>query len=315
MPTLPDFKEKRVLLVLCRDKEDLSLKLRSSNIVFYKNEELINKLSLHSAFSVFIIGETTITTKLLSECLKHGISLFFLNRSLKCYGAINARAEGNYLLRQKQYTLSKNVELTLAKSIVANKINNQTKLLYKLNDKYLPKTSTNLQQVKNTQDLLGMEGIFAKEYFKNIFGGYGWYRRAPQTKEDINNLLLDMGYTFAFNFVDALLCLFGFDTYKGFYHQLFFQRKSLTCDIVEPLRPLIDHELIKARNLKIVNEKDFRFSNGEFSFKKYENSKKYANLWLNMLMKNNEEIYKYILGFYRHLQNPEVYEFIEFTCI
>ena len=51
---------------------------------------------------------------------------------------------------------------------------------------------------------------------------------------------MDIGYTYLFNFIDALLRLYGFDTYLGFYHKEFYQRKSLVCDVVEPFRCIID---------------------------------------------------------------------------
>lgn len=71
----------------------------------------------------------------------------------------------------------------------------------------------------------------------------------PRTRADIPNLLMDIGYTFIYNFVEANLNLYGFDIYKGFYHQLFFERKSLVCDLVEPFRCLIDKQIRKMYNL------------------------------------------------------------------
>jgi len=81
--------------------------------------------------------------------------------------------------------------------------------------------------------------------------------RYPRTKIDKNNLLLDMGYTFLFHFIETLLCLYGFDLYEGFYHKRFYQRKSLVCDVQEPFRCIIDEALKKAYNLGRISEKDF----------------------------------------------------------
>lgn len=40
-------------------------------------------------------------------------------------------------------------------------------------------------------------------------------------KCDPLNTLMDIGYTYLFNFADAHLRLYGFDTYMGVYHQVF----------------------------------------------------------------------------------------------
>jgi CRISPR-associated protein Cas1 len=60
------------------------------------------------------------------------------------------------------------------------------------------------------------------------------------------------------------LRLYGFDVYKGFYHKLFFNRKSLASDIMEPFRCVIDKALLKAFNLKQINEKDFKIVDGRY---------------------------------------------------
>ena len=77
-----------------------------------------------------------------------------------------------------------------------------------------------------TFTLLGVEGNYSKYFFKTYLVPAGWRRRAPRTKEDIPNLLMDIGYTYLFNFIDSLLRLHGFDTYKGYYHKLFFDDKA-----------------------------------------------------------------------------------------
>ena len=94
-----------------------------------------------------------------------------------------------------------------------------------------------------------------------------WMGRYPRTKIDKNNLLLDMGYTFLFHFLEALLLLYGFDIYEGFYHRRFYQRKSLVCDIEEPFRAIIDEAMRKSFNLGQIKNSDFGFTNGQYFLK------------------------------------------------
>ena len=95
------------------------------------------------------------------------------------------------------------------------------------------------------QGILGFEGIASRVYFRHMFDMIEWKGRKPKAKQDIPNLLLDIGYTHLFHFVDALLNLYGFDTYQGVYHQVFYQRKSLVCDLVEPFSPLVDQHVFE----------------------------------------------------------------------
>ncbi|MGC9031675.1 MAG: type V CRISPR-associated endonuclease Cas1 [Minisyncoccia bacterium] len=313
MLTLPDFKQKQILFIQTDPEKENKIKFHNENIVFLKDNKVENRASCHKVFTIFIIGNFSITSELIKQCKNFGVSLFLLKPDFNLYAYINSIAEGNYLLRMRQYSLTDNEELEISKNIVFNKIKNQLSLLnsrkIKLNnfdDKFL---FEKIKNVKDSQNLLGIEGNFSKEFFKLYFKDLNWYARMPRVKPDIPNFLLDMGYTYLFNFIDALLCLFGFDTYKGFYHKLFFQRKSLTCDIIEPFRGIIDREVLKIHTLKIVNKDDFKIIDGKFNLKSYKYNKKYSVYFLETIMKNKEEIYNYVLGFYRFLMDKNKNKF------
>ncbi len=312
MISFPDFKEKRILFILAEYGYDNLVHLKNDNIRFVRNDEIVDQISCHIVFAVFIVGELSITSTLLKKLASHGISVFFLNRNLAVKTTMMNGAEGNYILRQKQYTSTNH--FAIATYIVRNKISNQEAVLQKCKktyDKSVFEHARNLmEKARDIHQLLGIEGNVSKTYFQSLFMEIGWHRRAPQTKEDINNLLLDIGYTYLFNFCDALLRLFGFDTYKGYYHQLFFQRKSLVCDVIEPLRPIIDSQLLKSFHLKQIHEEDFIFQNGRFEFKKgFKGARTYSSLFLQTIHDHKKGIYEYILGFYRHIMNDTKYQF------
>lgn len=316
MLSFPDFKEKRILFIHAEYGCENLLKLTNDNIRFIRNGEAIDQMSCHIVFAVFIVGDISITTALLKKLSSYGISVFFLNHNLAVKAAVMAEAEGNYLLRQKQYTSI--IEFTVARNIVASKIDSQESVLKKCKKSYDVKVfdhaRTMLKRAKDIQQLLGIEGNVGKTYFQTLFAEFGWVRRAPQTKEDITNLLLDIGYTYMFNFCDALLRLFGFDTYKGYYHQLFFQRKSLVCDVMEPMRTIIDYQLLKSFHLKQVSERDFIFRNGRFEFKDgYKTGKEYSSIFLQTINGSKKDIYTYVLSFYRYIMDDIKYQFPQFN--
>ncbi len=306
MLTLPDFKEKQVLFIQTEYGKENKVKIYNDNIIFTKDGDIINRLSCWKVFSVFIIGNISITSELIRKGLKCGVSFFLLRNNFEPYASINSKAEANYLLREKQYLIDNRSLFEISKKIVANKILNQFILLKsKKMDKLIDIVSTekSIKKAQNIASLRGIEGNFAKDFFKIYFKETNWYKRIPQAKPDIHNFLLDMGYTMLFNFIDPLLNLFGFDTYKGYYHQLFFKRKSLTCDIIEPFRSIIDREVLKIFTLNRINKNDFYYKNNKILIKNYNIGQKYAKIFLEKIMDYKVEIYNYVLNFYKFIMD------------
>lgn len=319
MLSLPDFREKQVLFVNTDWGKPSRLRFFNDNIVFEQEGKVINRASVHKVFAVFICGDLSFTTGFIKKSRDFGISVFLLKHNFELYGGLYTTAEGHYLLRMKQYEQSEDKQLEMAKLLIKNKITNQTAVVTdraevekkKVWQEKLDDAKKVIDKTFDHKVLLGIEGNYSRDYFREYFSDIEWRRRAPRTKEDINNFLLDMGYTLLFNLVDSLLRLHGFDTFKGFYHRLFFQRRSLSCDVMEPLRPLIDKKILKMTNLKQVNPDDFQINNGAFLLP-WEHYPKYAGNFLNALMDDREAIYKYVHGFYQFVMDDQKYSFPQF---
>jgi len=316
MLSLPDFREKQILIIRAEWGKKTSLRIRNDNLIFLQDGEIVNRLSCHKIFAVFVMGDVMISTQLINNALRYGVSFYFLKHNFEMYSSFLAQADGNYLLRMKQYSMSIEEELVIAKGLIKNKINNQALLLYgegliKNKKEYTKLAFERVDSVENHQSLLGVEGNYSKKYFQEYFKPVGWHRRAPRTKEDVPNYLMDIGYTFLFNYIDSLLRLYGFDTYKGCYHKLFFARRSLACDIQEPFRCFIDKQILKSYNLQQINEKDFKFINGRYvlPFNKNQN---YTQIFAQSIMDHKEDLYIFVREFYRFIMNPEENEFPQY---
>lgn len=312
--SLPDFREKQILFVNAGDVEIDKIKFANDNICLSKNGKIENQISCHKIFSLFIIGDCSLTSVLIRNCQNYGVSLFLLNKNFLNYARILSIAEGNYLLREKQYLMGGVKEFEIAKKLVENKISNQIFLLNKLEKQ---ETGKFLSEIKNKiifsetgKDLLGSEGSASKFFFQSYFESLGWKSRAPRAKIDIPNLLMDMGYTMLFNFIDAMLGIYGFDAYKGFYHKLFFQRKSLVCDILEPFRCIIDKQILKSYNLGQVNKKDFKLIKGRQQIS-YDDQNKYLEFFAQAIMAHKIEIFSYIRDFYYFVMNNSEFPFFK----
>lgn len=304
MLSRPDFMAKQILFI----ESDNSKKLRFKNsnlILTDENNKIILQHPLSKIFMIFISGEFSITSVLIKNAKKYAVPIVFLNHNLKPYFSIILDNKGNFLLRKKQYSNSKDLEI--AKHIISNKVKNQISLMNSLRYKTINEKN-NMSKInglfkeigcaQNSQELLGIEGTASKLFFETYFKNLDFNGRRPRCKDDIFNLLLDIGYYYLFNFIEANLELYGFDTYFGFYHKLFFQRKSLVCDLVEPFRCIIDRRIRKSFNLKQINKDDFYFKNGQFYVKRDFN-KKYSQLFLREILQQKEKIFLYIQAYYR----------------
>ena len=306
----PDFKYKQIIIHKTIGEKE-RLRFRADNLVIEDEEgNVIVQQSCHKIFAVFIVGDTTLTSVIIKKSVAFSFPIILMNHNFKVVSRINCAAEGNTLLRRIQYDPSFD-NLFVAKELIRQKINNQRNLLSSLrylsqDDKYViaKLKEVDVSSANDIHELMGIEGSASKLFFSAYFRPLGWQRREPRCKRDIYNLLLDIGYTYLFNFIEAMLCLYGFDLYQGVLHTNFYQRKSLVCDIVEPFRCIIDKRLRKAYNLGQIDESDFFFSKGQWSLE-YKNQEKYTKLFVRDLMDEKERIFIYCQTYYRWLMKKK----------
>lgn len=303
MLSFPDFDKKRIVVVFATEGQKFAI--QNDNLVV-KNQE--NKIILQDTcyriLSLWVIGNCAITSVLLKKSKKHGFPLFHLGGNFRMIGCWNSATEGNFLLRYKQYQYS-NKEI--AKKLVLNKISNQLELLKEIRQKGLYEKEA-ITQLENYQEkiqitaewkeILGVEGIASKVFFSAYFKHMEWKGRQPRAKTNSINVLMDIGYTFLFYWIENMLSLYGFDLYKGVYHQNFYQRKSLVCDIIEPFRCIIDRQLKKSYNLGQVKEDDFNVVRNQYQLKP-DKAKEYTRWLLLAIIEHKEAIFYYCRDYYR----------------
>ena len=59
MMSLPDFKEKQILFVACQKETENKIKINNENIALLNDGDIVNQLSAHKVFAVFVIGEAS----------------------------------------------------------------------------------------------------------------------------------------------------------------------------------------------------------------------------------------------------------------
>ena len=299
-----DFEYKQIAFAFTDEGDKISFK--NDNLLITDAEGKVKHQSTcYRLFLLFICGDYCLTTGLLDRSKKFGFSIVFMTSNLRVTSMLPSKAEGNVLLRKKQYSYDKT---EIAAHIISNKIYNQCALLKRKRNKSEEEKETisKLEQFEKDvlkpglsgQEIMGIEGISAKLYFKSLFSAYNWKSRQPRTKCDMTNTLMDIGYTILFNIVNALLEMYGFDVYVGILHTQFFHRKSLVCDLEEPFRPIVDQVILKALNLGQVKEEDFWKKQNQYILP-WKNSKKYVGLILDAIIDYRNEIFIFLQSYYR----------------
>lgn len=304
MMSVPDFKQKQIVFALLNMGEKLSFK-NDNVIITDLDGKIKHQSTCYRLFALFIVGHISITSGLLQRSKKFGFSITMFTYGFIPYGTWQYKTEGNFLLRAKQYSYD---GIEIAKHLVKNKIYRQIHYLQKRRDKSdeLKDAISHLyhyvdileKESLDFKELLGLEGVSSRLYFSHMFDNIEWNGRMPRAKRDIANLLLDIGYMKLFHIIDAMLNLYGFDTYKGVYHKEFYQRKSLVADIIEPFRSIVDYTLRKAFNLGQINVDDFDYIDGQYRLFG-DKAKPYVALFLNAILEYKDEIFVYIQQYYR----------------
>ena len=269
-------------------------------------KKTLTKFPFQKLLALFIIGHITVTTPLIEKCKKYGVALVVMKPNLRPVFFWANSAEANYLLRKRQFDY-RTEDLTVAKAIVYNKVLNQKSALLKTRKKdeltinALELCEASLNTLLNTTDynqLMGLEGTIAKSFFSAYFQNQNWKGRHPRIKSDVINVTLDIGYTILFNFMECFVRMFGFDLYVGVYHRLWFKRKSLVCDLIEPFRCLIGHATLLAFNRKQFSEKDFTLIKQEYRLK-YEKCVDYYKVFYDTLIAHKTDFFKFVQQYYR----------------
>ena len=310
MFTHKDIEARTIFVINCI--KNRSLRVSNGELLLEEKVEdsdsfkTLTKMPFQKMLALFVVGHITVTTPLIEKCQRFGVALVVTKPSLRPVFFWSNSAEANFLLRQRQYGMPKE-ELTIARILIANKIRNQCKCL----NNTRRRDETTLSAIAHLTDcesmasiasehgeLMGIEGLASRLFFEAYYQDLGWELRRPRTKCDALNATLDIGYTILFNYIECFLRMFGFDLYVGVFHRMWFKRKSLVCDIMEPFRCIIDRATRTALNRGQFSSNDFNVQKGEFILKRERNAD-YCRIYFDALIPHKTAVFKYIQSYYR----------------
>jgi CRISPR-associated protein Cas1 len=225
---------------------------------------------------VVLMGNPQPTGEALTYALELGVPVHYLSSFGKYLGTILPGYSRNGQLRLAQYALHNNTtqRLALVKAIVTGKIRNQYAILYRYrqSDNSLQDWKKQVQAQTTLDQVRGIEGMAAREYFshwQNMLGDpwtFPGRRRRPPT--DPANALLSFAYGLLRVQVTAAAHMAGLDPYIGYLHETTRGQPAMVLDLMEEFRPLVaDSTVLSMISHKELKLDDFEESLGAYRLK------------------------------------------------
>ncbi len=297
------------------DRKGVELKLNAGALVFYENNERVGTVPLAPIDRVYLKGDIKLQVSLLSKLGEMGIGIISLSGRKNTASTFLPSPHNDAYRRLSQYHIARDEIFCVlfARKVVLLKIITAIDWLQKAvehrADKkdMLEKKITEFRYIcsqvnnqKNLSSLRGLEGRAGAIYFSTLsdylpksLNFNGRNRRPPR---DPFNALMSLTYTILHG--DAILEIYGggLDPYIGFYHSLDFSRESLACDLIEPLRPLVDNWLISLFRSKEIRVEHFSITEsgcvlgktGRVNF--YKAYEQQIKVWRKMLRQNVSDL-------------------------
>lgn len=254
------------------DKKETSIKTQNKTIVIDGQ-----KVPFHLVDTLVVVGKNSLLTSDITYMTNSDINIVLLSYNFSQSSIITSTSSKSAELKLSQYKAATTKALPLAKHILTNKV--KTHVVHLKSHELDIDEKTILQKIEDAKELdtlLGVEGSFSKLYFGHYFGMFPRSlhknRRSKRPPLDPLNALLSWQYTLFYNIIAVRLIGFGFEPGIGFLHRPFRSHMALASDLLEMFRADINEFVYELFSKKIVVLSDFSKKGGVYL--RYEGRKK-----------------------------------------
>jgi CRISPR-associated protein Cas1 len=262
------------MTTLYLDRKGLELRLDGGAVALYEGGSRSRTVPLRLLDRVVIRAEIVLTSTVFGALAEAGCAAVILSgRHGRRLAVVQGRAHNDAALRVAQYAKVQDPDWRLewAKRFVVAKLVRQQRFLEHalvaradrrkpLSDaleSLRPLCARLKEDALSIAALRGAEGAAQAAYFRAYTALFpealGFRNRNRRPPRDPVNACLSLGYTLAhFEAVRAAHAA-GLDPFLGFFHEIAFARESLACDLIEPIRPLVDAwvwDMFRSRGLR-----------------------------------------------------------------
>jgi len=261
------------------EKKAMEIRYERASLLLYHQGKRVTSVPLSQLERIVVAPHVALAAGVLGLIAEKEVALLVVNSRYPNRTALLAGAmTGDVQRRLKQYQLQQNdvFRLHWAIKLVQLKTLRQYRFLLKLSMKRpdlrlpLTKAVTALKNIKHDlveseisslSSLRGKEGAAAAIYFKafvQVFpAALGFTGRNRRPPKDPVNACLSLAYTLFYQEAVNAIKTTGLDPALGCLHEPYYNRDSLACDLLEPLRPLIDAWIYGLFNQQSLRQEDF----------------------------------------------------------
>ena len=255
-----------------------------------EKDKVVDEVRLRDLSHVALFGNIQISTQAVQSLCEMEIPVTYFSMGGWFYGITRGHTLKNVFLRMEQFRLARDETkcLSLARQFVHGKIRNHRTLLMRNHLEppepvimKLKRASEDALAATSIEELLGIEGAAASQYFQQFNGmvkiadelatehnpakdakqlafNFNFTNRNRRPPTDPVNAMLSLAYSMLSKDCTLAALAVGFDPYIGFFHQPRFGRPALALDLMEEMRPLIaESTVLSCINNRVVTEKDF----------------------------------------------------------
>ncbi|QIR75240.2 CRISPR-associated endonuclease Cas1 [Sulfurospirillum diekertiae] len=196
------------------------------------------------------------------------VPILYLTKDSKQFALTLPAMAKNGELKALQYAnLSNN--LSIAKKLLFDKFTTHKASLEHFDITIsIDETLTHLALAQSIEEVMGIEGAFAKRYFAHYFSLFeksltkGFRSKNPPL--DPINAMLSYIYTLSYYAITAKLYMRGFDPSLSYLHTPLRSHFALSSDLLEPLRASINCFVAELFLKQILHAEDFTCKNGVY---------------------------------------------------
>ena len=253
------------------DKRDTEIEYSTDCMIIRTKNDSPRSMPLSNISQLICMHNVRLSTQLIGQLKKRGIDLIVINQRYHNHSFSLFSDDALQLKRRfVQYELQKrqDLRLPLIKAICTYKFKRTQRELHKHfnQDKNFASNSINSVNQHNIseQQIRGIEGALQQRVFEVLkqyaSPALNFKARNRRPPKDPVNAVLSLSYVMAYNLAIRHAISTGLDSRLGFYHRLSHGRHSLACDLIEPLRPIIESWVIFLFHEGILHPRDFRNS-------------------------------------------------------
>ena len=208
---------------------------------------------IHIGEMSVLIVETTavsVTAALLAELVKQKVKVIFCDEKQNpiselspYYGSHDCSQKLRLQTRWSDFT-----KQSVWTNIVAQKILNQAENLEYFGLAEAQKLFNYVGEIEFF-DKTNREGHAAKVYFNALFG-----KSFSRADDCPRNAALNYGYSILLSCVNREVTAAGYTTMLGLFHDNMFNQFNLSCDLMEPFRPIVDRYVKETYPVKFESE-------------------------------------------------------------